>query len=81
MKIKTWFFINEVTSSRGTRKEFCESGILDQSGKVTCLLYLTIDVLFMNVTKPFEQLFAGKRFCLEFSKQYFAMEHCFQESN
>ena len=29
MKIKTWFFINEVMSSRGNSKEFCESGIPD----------------------------------------------------
>ena len=37
MKIKTWFFINKVMPSSGTRKEFCESGIPDQSGKVWCL--------------------------------------------
>ena len=37
MKIKTWFFINKVMPSSGTRKEFCESRIPDQSGKEWCL--------------------------------------------
>ena len=37
MKIKTWLFINKVMPSSGTRKEFCESRIPDQSGKVWCL--------------------------------------------
>ena len=38
MKIKTLFFINKVTlSTRGTRKQFCESGIPDQFRKVACL--------------------------------------------
>ena len=39
MKMKTWFFINEVTLSIGTRKEFCESRFPDQSGKVAYLLH------------------------------------------
>ena len=38
MKIKTWFFINKVILSSGTRKEFCESRIPDQSRKVACLI-------------------------------------------
>ena len=38
MKIQTWFFINEVTSSGATiLKDFYEHRIIHQSGKVACL--------------------------------------------
>ena len=51
MKIKTWFFISEVTSSGGSSKEFFESGIPDHSGKVLCICQWKKRSMMKDVTK------------------------------
>ena len=37
VKRKTWVFIDQVARVQETIKEFCKTGIPDQSGKVACL--------------------------------------------